>query len=237
MPTPILHYHPLSSYCQKALIAAELLAVPLDKRLLNLGDAAEREAFLGLWPLGKMPVLVDQGQVVPESSIIIEHLQVRHAAPERRLIPADPAQALQVRLWDRLFDQCVMTPMQALTSDLLRPPEARDPAGVARARAGLQSAYVWIDQHLAGRVWAASPDFSLADCAAAPALFYALCYEPLPDSRPHLAAYFERLVAHPAVAHTLAQARPFLQCFPGRAGLARRFFDPEVDGPPGAAGA
>lgn len=221
-----LHYHPLSSYCHKVLIAADELGVELDKRLLNLGDPAERAAYQALWPTAKMPLLVDQGRPIPESSIIIEHLQHHHARPGRTLIPHDPDAALQVRLWDRLFDLYVMTPMQALTADLLRPEGCRDAHGVALAREGLSSAYAFIDRHLEGRTWVAGDAFSMADCAAAPALFYAVTYVPLPPQHVHLAAYFERLMAHPTVALTIDQARPYFKFYPGRAGLSRRFFDP-----------
>ncbi len=136
-----LHYHPLSSYCHKLLIALDHLAIEVDKRLLNLGDPDERAAFLKLWPTGKMPLLVDHGRPIPETSIIIEHLQRHHARPGRSLIPHDPDQALQVRLWDRLFDLYVMTPMQAFTADLLRPQAQRDPSSVVRAGEGLKTAY------------------------------------------------------------------------------------------------
>lgn len=227
--TLTLHYHPLSSYCHKVLIALDELGVEVDKRMLNLGDADERAAFFDLWPTGKIPLLVDAGRPVPETSIMIEHAQRHHAAPGRRLIPDDPELALQVRLWDRLFDQYVMTPMQALTADLLRPAAQRDEVGVANARAALASAYVWIDRQLATRRWITGDDFSMADCAAAPALFYAFAYVPLGADAPHLAAYFDRLVDRPAVARVIEAARPWFKYFPGRAGLARQFHDPAHD--------
>ncbi len=226
MNTPTLHYHPLSSYCHKALIAIDVLGVEVDLRLLNLGDEAERSAYLALWPLGKMPLLVDQGRPIAETSIIIEHLQHHHASPGRTLIPRDADQALAVRQWDRLFDLYVMTPMQALTADLLRPQAERDAHGVARAREGLLTAYALIDQHLQERTWVASDTFSLADCAAAPALFYAVTYVPLAREHARLIAYFDRLMDHPPVARTIDQARPWFKFYPGRSGLALRFFDP-----------
>ncbi len=226
MTTLTLHYHPLSSYCQKVSIAIDVLGIPVERRLLNLGDPAERAAFQALWPTGKMPLLVDQGRPIPESSIIIEHLQGHHAPAGRELIPPDADAALQVRLWDRLFDLYVMTPMQALTADLLRPAEARDPHGVAQAREALVSAYAFIDRHLAGRTWAAGDSFSMADCAAAPALFYALTHVPLAPEHANLAAYFERLVAHPSIARVIDEARPWFQFYPGREGLDRRFWTP-----------
>jgi glutathione S-transferase len=228
-----LHYHPLSSYCHKVLIALEVLGVECDMRLLNLGDATERAAFLALWPVGKMPLLIDQGRAIPETSVIIEHLQLHHARRGRSLIPLDDADtALQVRLWDRVMDQYVMTPMQGFTADLLRPEDARDPLGVAQARERLLSSYALIDQQLQGPgKWLVGDSFTLADCAAAPALFYAVTYVPVPSEHAHLAAYFERLMAHPAVARAVDQSRPWFKFYPGRAGLARRFFDPEQSAP------
>ncbi|MDM0106327.1 glutathione S-transferase family protein [Variovorax sp. J22R24] len=227
MTSLTLHYHPLSSYCQKVLIAVDMLGIEVDKRLLNLSDPEERAAYLALVPTGKMPLLVDQGRPVPESSIIIEHLQRHHARPGRTLIPQDPDAALDVRLWDRLFDVYVMTPMQALTADLLRPEGDRDSLGVARAREGLSSAYAFMDRHLEGRTWMAGDAFSMAECAAAPALFYAVTYVPFLPQQVHLAAFFERLMGHPSVARTIDQARPYFKFYPGRGGLSRRFFDPD----------
>ncbi|KAF0812669.1 Glutathione S-transferase [Andreprevotia sp. IGB-42] len=220
-----LHYHPLSSYCHKVLIALDVLGVDADRQLLNLGDASERAAFLALWPTGKMPLLVDQGRPVAETSIIIEYLQQRHARSGHALIPADPAQALDVRLWDRLCDLYVMTPMQACTADLLKPETERDAGSVLQAHQRLLMAYRMLDAQLAGQDWLAGDAFSMADCAAAPALFYAVTYVPIPAAHALLAAYFERLLAHPAVAATIEQARPWFKFYPGRAGLAPRFLD------------
>lgn len=227
MTTLTLHYHPLSSYCQKVLVALDELGIETEKRLLNLGDPAERSAFLAQWPMGKMPLLIDQGRPVPETSVIIEHAQRHHAAAGRVLIPNDPDAALDVRLWDRLFDLYVMTPMQAFTADLLRPEGDRDAISVARAREGLCTAYALIDRQLEGRTWVAGDDFSLADCAAAPALFYATTYVPIAPEQRRLASYFDRLVERPSVARTIDEARPYFKYYPGRSGLSRRFFDPE----------
>ncbi|UOD31917.1 glutathione S-transferase family protein [Massilia violaceinigra] len=223
-----LHYHPLSSCCHKVLIALDVLGIDVDKRLLNLGDPGERAAHLALCPTGKMPLLMDGPRPVPETSIIIEYLQRHHAIPGRTLIPAAPDAALEVRLWDRLFDLYVMTPMQALTADLLRPEGERDARAVAQARAGLASAYGFIERQLDGRTWVAADAFSMADCAAAPALFYAMAYVPPAPEHRRLAAYVERLMAHPPVALTIDQARPYFKFFPGRSGLSRRYFDPDA---------
>ncbi|KQU71433.1 MULTISPECIES: glutathione S-transferase family protein [unclassified Rhizobacter] len=226
MTAPTLHYHPLSSCCHKVLIAIDELGIEVDKRLLNLGDPAERAAHLARWPLGKMPLLEDRGRAIPETSIIIEHLQRHHARPGRTLIPHDPGEALDVRLWDRLLDLYVMTPMQAFTADRLRAEGERDAQAVARARDTLLTAYALIEQQLEGRHWIAGDAFSMADCAAAPSLFYALTYVPLLPQHARLSAYFERLVDRPSVAHAIDEARPWFQFYPGRDGLARRFHDP-----------
>jgi glutathione S-transferase len=230
MSTLTLHYHPLSSYCHKVLIAIDILGVELEKRLLNLGDVAERDAYKALWPTGKMPLLVDRGRPIPETSIIIEYLQRHHARRDHALIPHDPDAALDVRLWDRLFDLYVMTPMQAFTADLLKLEGERDPHSVARARDVLTMAYGMIDRQLEGRTWVAGDTFSLADCAAAPSLFYAVTYVPLSSQHANLSAYFERLMDHSSVAATIDQARPYFKFYPGRAGLAKRFYDPEARG-------
>lgn len=226
MTSLTLHYHPLSSCCHKVLIAIDVLGVEANKQLLNLGDPAERAAHLALWPMGKMPLLMDQGRPIPETSIIIEHLQRHHARNDHALIPHDPDAALDVRLWDRVFDLYVMTPMQALTADLLRPESDRDANGVARARQGLSTAYALIERQLEGRTWVAGNTFSMADCAAAPALFYAVTYVPLSAEHQRLATYFERLIDHPPVARTIDQARPYFKLYPGRDSLSKRFFDP-----------
>ena len=228
MTSPTLHYHPLSSYCHKVLIAIDVLGVDVDKRLLNLGDPAQRAAHMALWPTGKMPLLVDKGRVIPESSIIIEHLQLHHARDGRMVIPVDTDSALDVRLWDRLFDQYVMTPMQVFTADLLRPMDARDAVGVARAREHLLSAYALIDGQLDRGNWITGDAFTMADCAAAPALFYAVTYVPLPLQLVRCAAYIDRLMGHPPVARAIDQARPYFRFYPGRSGLARHYFDPQA---------
>lgn len=222
-----LYGHPFSSYTQKVLIALYENGTPFEFRCIGPDTPQHAAEWLRRWPLHKFPLLEDGDRNIAETSIIIEHLQRRHAPSGRALIPADPEQALEVRLWDRLFDQYVMTPMQAFTADLLRPEAQRDPLNVAQAREALLKSYALIDRHLQGRRWVAADGFSMADCAAAPALFYAVTYVPLPEDHARLAAYFERLMDRPSVARTVDQARPFFQFYPGRAGLARRFFEPQ----------
>ena len=208
-----LHAHPLSSYCWKALIALYENDTPFDFRQLELGDEASAADFLMLWPIGRMPVLVDDGAVIVESSVIIEHLAIHHPGPVR-LLPADPAAALEVRMLDRIFDHYVMTPMQKIVFDRLRPADRRDPHGVAEARKLIDTSYGWLEDRLTGRSWAAGEDFSLADCAAGPSLHYADKVQPMDSRFPTLAVYLARLEQRPSFARVLEKAAPYRRFFP-----------------------
>lgn len=209
----ILYYHPLSSFCWKALIALYEAEIPFTPRLVNLGDPADRAAFQAVWPLAKFPVLRDEasGRTIPESTIIIDDLAQRHPSAAT-LIPADPDQARQVRLLDRLFDSYVHAPLQQVVGERMRPDGSHDPFGVEQARGLIRQGYETIQPMIAGP-WAAGDAFTLADCAALPALFYADYAVPL-AGWPPLAAYLARLKARPSVARVLAEAEPFFQYFP-----------------------
>jgi glutathione S-transferase len=207
-----LYAHPFSSYCQKALIALYENDVPFDLVLLEPGGGAWAE-LSGLWPLGKFPVLVDAGKVVREASIIIEHLAVHHPGPVG-LIPADPDAAFEARFLDRFFDNYVLTPQGAIVGNALRPEGARDPYGVEQSRALLDKSYQWLDALMTDRTWAIGEAFSLADCAAAPALLYADWTHPIPRSLVNLTAYRTRLIERPSYARALDGARPYRPLFP-----------------------
>ena len=209
-----LHFHPLSSFCWKALIALYENDTPFKPNQVNLGDPAERAALLKLWPIGKFPVLSDdvRKEAVPESSIIIEYLD-RHYPGRTRFLSADPDLALQMRLRDRFLDLYVHLPMQKIVGDRLRPTGARDPHGVAEARAQLRTSYAMIEAQMAAGLWAMGSDFSLADCAAAPALYYGNEVEPFGEFR-NAGAYLERLKARPSFARVLKEAEPYFQYFP-----------------------
>jgi glutathione S-transferase len=204
--------HPLSSYCQKVLVALYEHAVPFDYQLVWQGEPAAIR-FAELWPIRRMPVIVDDGQPVMESSIIIEHLDLRHPGPAR-LVPADPAAAIEPRFLDRVFDLYVMTPMQKIVFDTMRPTDRKDPAGVEDARALLDRSYAWLDARLEGRRWAAGDAFSLADCAAAPSLFYADWVHPIGADHPRLRDYRSRLLERPSFARAVDEARPYRHLFP-----------------------
>ena len=219
----VLHFHPLSSYCHKVLIGLYERGTPFEARVVDFSQPQAREQFEALWPTAKIPLLVDGDRAVPETSIQLEYLDAHYPGPS--MLPAEPEARLEARLWDRVFDQYVMTPMQKIVADRLRAEGEKDPRGVANAREMLAMAYGLIDGHMAGRSWAAGEAFSLADCAATPALFYAGIVAPWGEEQGALGAYFERLVARPSVARTLSEARPFFEYFPYRELMPARFLE------------
>lgn len=212
---PKLYFHPFSSYCQKALIGLYEAQAAFEPVPVDLGDPASRAALAAIWPLAKFPVLRDEeaGLTLPEATIIVEYLAER-APHGRHLVPTDSAAALQSRLWDRFYDNYVETPLQKVVGDRLRPEGRRDPHGVEEAKAMLGEAYAIADAALGdGRAWAAGDAFTLADCAAAPALFYANAARPFAGYA-HVEAYFERLLARPSFARAVDEARPYRHFFP-----------------------
>jgi glutathione S-transferase len=210
-----LYYHPLSSFCWKVLIALYENDTPFTPVMVDLGNAEERAELLKLWPIGKFPVLRDEarGSVIPESSIIIEYLDT-HYPGRVRFVPADTDLARQTRLRDRFYDLYVHLPMQKAVGDRLRPARNSDPYGVDEAKARIESCYGMIDKEVATRTWAMGDTFTIADCAAAPALFYGNMVVPIGDAHKNLAAYFERLKARPSFARVLKQAEPYFAMFP-----------------------
>jgi len=202
----ILYYHPLSSFCHKALIALYEKGVEFERRVIDLGNPESRAELVAVWPMAKFPVLCDGDKVLPESSILIEHLG--------GLIPS-----LETRLWDRIFDNYVMVPMAKIVADTFKPP---DPAGVEEAHATLERVYPVLEKQLEGKAWAVGEDFTMADCAAAPALFYADIVHPFSPTGP-LRAYYERLLERPSVARVLEEARPYFAMFPLKERIPARF--------------
>jgi len=213
--TLILHAHPLSSYCWKALIALYEKQLAFEFRMVNFGDPDSRAAFAALWPLAKMPVLEDAGRgaVVPETSIIIDYLDAHHPGAIR-LVPEDADAARDVRLWDRILDLYVQGPMQRIVADRLRPEDKKDAFGVEESRTALAKALDLVENEVAGKAWTRGDSFTLADCAALPALFYADKVVPLSGKWPEALALLERLKTRPSVARVLVEAEPWFKYFP-----------------------
>jgi len=209
----VLHQHPFASYCQKALIALYELELPFTSHQV---DGLEgREALARLWPMASIPVLRDEDADVtlPESTTVAEYLD--GLAGGGRLIPADRAGALQARLWDRLADGHLSTPMQTIVGDLLRPDDAKDPYGVEQARAGLDRFYGVLDDRLAELPWAGGETFTIADCSTAPPLFYLRAIHRWDEAgHAHITRYYRDLMARPSVRRTIDDARPLRSLFP-----------------------
>lgn len=206
-----LYAHPFSSYCQKVLTALWENNIPFAYR--HLEEPGAGEECKALWPLNRFPVLVDDGRTVIESTIIIEHLDIRHRGPTR-FLPDDPDAALEVRFMDRFFDNYVMTPMQQPVFAAIRDDGARREAAMAEARTALDTAYAWLETRLSGRTWAAGEAFTMADCAAAPSLFYADWVHPIGEAFPTVRAYRARLLARPSFARAVEEGRPYRSYFP-----------------------
>lgn len=210
-----LYFHPLSSYCQKAVIAFYENDIPFEPNVLNIGDPVQSTEVKALWPIGKFPVLRDEGRgvTVGEASIIIEYLALHRPGPTP-LVPADPDAAWQMRMRDRFFDFYVNDQIGIVIADRARPAAQKNTMGAEAARARLKSALDVIEAEMATRTWAAGEAFSMADCAAAPALFYANDVMPFADSHPHTMRYYQRLAQRPSYARALKEAEPYLHLVP-----------------------
>jgi glutathione S-transferase len=208
-----LYGHPFSSYTQKALIALYENGTSFEFRCIGPDTPEHAAAWLRRWPVAKFPLLVDGDRTVVETSVIIEYLQLAHPGPVR-LLPSDPMAALDVRFLDRFFDLYVMDAMQVAVDSALKRVPVKSDEGLALAKQRLDRAYAWLEGHLAGRRWAAGADFTLADCAAAPSLFYADWVHQISDAYPALRDYRSRLLARPSFARAVNEARPFRPLFP-----------------------
>jgi glutathione S-transferase len=210
-----LYFHPLSSFCQKALVALYENDTPFEPHIVDLADVKSSAAFKAIWPIGRFPVLRDEANdcTVPESSIIIEYL-AQHYPGKTQLVPADAELARQMRLQDRFYDLYVNVPMQKVVTDKLRPSGKNDPYGVEAARTLLHTACSMVEQDMATKTWATGDAFTMADCAAAPALFYANMLTPLGDVYPNTAAYLRRLMDRPSFARAIKEAQPYFALVP-----------------------
>lgn len=222
--TLTLYLHPLASFCHKVLIALYENETPFEPVVVDFSDPRSAAAILERWPVAKIPVLHDSvgDRTIPETSIIIEYLE-EHYPGSQGLLPRDPDARLDARLWDRFFDLYVSVPMQKIVTDRLRPESERDRLGVADARRTLDVSYAMIDRRMADRIWAIGDRFSIADCAAAPGLFFASIVHPLDGRHRNLGEYFERLLERPSFQRALSEARPYFALFPYRDAMPDRF--------------
>ena len=216
-----LHMHPLASYCWKVLLALYEAGTTFRPNQID-GIPKDESDYVALWPIAKMPLLQDGARIVPETSIIIDYLQDHHPGTAI-LIPADRERAREARLWDRFSDLYLHTPMQKLVSDHMRPEGSRDTLGAEEARSTLDTAYGMLDSRMADRAWIAGDEFSIADCAAMPPLFYLDAIHPYRSAYRALAAYFERLAARASVQRVIREAQPWLRYFPFHDALEPRF--------------
>lgn len=224
-----LYAHPLASFCHKVLIGLYENGTAFESKIVDFSDPGSAASHIERWPVGKIPVLHDSvgNRVVAETSIIIEYLQ-QHYPGAVQLIPDEPDHRLDVRLWDRFFDLYVSVPMQKIVTDRIRPLGSNDPFGVAEARETLDTAYGMVEGQLSGREWIAGDDFTMADCAALPGLFFASIVHPFGPDKLQLAAYFERLLERPSVRRVLAEAQPYFRFFPYRDAMPERFLEGTV---------
>ncbi|HZR74563.1 glutathione S-transferase family protein [Bradyrhizobium sp.] len=211
--TLALYGHPFSSYTQKALIALYENAIAFEFRIIGPAAPENYDRLKRAWSLAKFPLLEEDGTNVFESTSIIEYLHLKHPGPVR-LIPNDGDAAVETRTLDRVFDNYVMTPMNAIVRNAMRAEEDRDPSIVTEARAQLEAIYGWLDQRMATRKWAIGEVFTLADCAAAPSLFYADWAHPIAPAFVHLRNYRQRLLARPSYDRANNEARPYRHYFP-----------------------
>lgn len=210
---PQLFAHPFSSYCQKVLVAIYENGTDFDYRMLSPQEAGTVEEWQSIWPIKRFPVLKDGENTVMEATIIIEYLMLNYPGSVR-LIPENPQAALRTRMMDRFFDNYIMTPMQKVVFNQIRPEADRDPYGVNEAKAMLDDAYGWLDGVVAKTEWAAGDTFTLADCAACPSLFYADWVHPIAETFPNVRAYRTRLLARPSFARAVDEGRPYRAFFP-----------------------
>ena len=206
-----LYGHPFSSYTWKALIPLYANATAFEFREVSPGHPDNHAFVQQAHPAGKFPVLRDGGRTIIEATSIVEYLALHHPG-NAPLIPAELAGAVVARMLDRVFDNYVMAEMNRVVLAHLANADDPDAGEIERGRAGLRRAYRWLEDWLGAHKL--PPHVSLVTCAAAPSLFYADWVERIPTECPRLAAWRAELLALPAVARCVKDARPFRSYFP-----------------------
>ena len=208
-----LYGHPFASFVWKPLIALYERDVAFAFRMVDADHPDNQARIAALSPTGQFPVLVDGDRVITQSNVVIEYLDLFRGSGTH-MVPENPVEALEARLMADVFDDYVQAPMQRIVANALRSEAERDPRGVADAHSGLDRCYSWLETRLQGRQWAACCRFTIADCAAAPALFYADWVHPIDKRYAALLAYRARLLSRPSVARVVNEARPYRSYFP-----------------------
>ena len=208
-----LYLHPLSSFCWKVLIPLYEAEIPFEPVMVDLMDPAKRAEYLKLSPFAKIPTLVDGDTVVNETSIMIEYLAQKFPKAAS-LLPKDPVEALTVRALDRVFDLYIGRGLGKVAGDRLRPADKRDPIAIGMVMNDMKTALAIVERDMASRTWAAGETFTMADCAAAPSLFYADKLVPYASGYPNTARYLERLKKRPSVARAIREAEPYFHMVP-----------------------
>lgn len=226
-PNLLLYIHPLASFCHKVLIALYESGTEFEPRIVDFSKEDSSAELFAYWPVGKIPLLRDRKRekTIPETSIIIEYLDEFYPGA-KKLIPSDPKLALETRLWDRFFDLYISVPMQKVVLDRLRPEGQRDGLGVEEAYHTLKIAYDMVEGQLGSQIsqtWISGDSFSMADCSALPALFFADTLLSFRETHPKTTAYFDRLVGRESVKRTLIEAEPYFEFYPFQDKIPKRF--------------
>lgn len=211
--TLALYGHPFASFVWKPLIALYERGISFTFKMVDPDHPENRARIAALSPTGQFPALTDGEREITQSNAVIEYLDLFHGNG-MPMIPEDPAQALEARMMAEVLDDHVHVQTQRIVGDALRKIEERDPRGVADAHAQIERCYAWLELRLQAREWAACGRFTIADCAAAPALFYGDWVHPIAERYPILAAYRARLLSRPSVARVVDEARPYRSFFP-----------------------
>lgn len=206
-----LYGHPFSSYTWKALIALYANGTAFEFRQLGEDRPEYAAVVAAAGPSGQFPVLVDGDRTVFEATSIIEYLDL-HYRGAARFLPDDPAEAVQVRMWDRVFDLHVMNVMQLAVAAKIADGDLDPEAARALVRDKLLRTYGWIESWLAEYVQ--RERITLVECAAAPSLFYADWVIEIPENCPRLLAWRAHLLALGPVTRCVEDARPFRPWFP-----------------------
>ena len=203
-----LYYHPLSTYCQKVLVAIHEKGARYKPHIVDLMNPESRDEYRELYPMGKVPLIVlNHGPLIPESSIIIEYLD---GLGGPRMISTDPDVARKTRFKDRFIDLYLSDSVGTLFFENRKPAEAQDAQKIETSRYRIKAAYDFLEYEISDQTWANGEDFSMSDCAAAAALLYAPDVAPY-DDYPSISSYAERLSARDSVRQAREEAAPYIE--------------------------